>query len=905
MSVQKLVCPPSSIVFTNVDVTMYYSPRQSFDQDCQYRLARLQTGRHRLLNHPLIQNAPSSSLSPRLDRTEGHPFTQFPQSSGSITREDTKSCHARIKELYRQVMRSEVGIDVDHPSFRLGLQDHIRSVQATCPRPSLSDTKFRRALAGRHSASVLSDKSILAHVAPRPLSPPVPTPSSLAVSSALQKRREEASASHRSAGKTALLSNNLSPEEAKLPDASAFPETPLATSTCVLPPARRTRSSLYLQNSSRLPRAPEQPLCCFCPSDRAHLPPPQISGVGAGKTDRPDADGVGANEKGVAEKLNDNSIDMTLDLTKQGEMLGPFSNPKSIGGKRLYVHFECACWAPQVYTDPDTNQLHRVHEEYQRGRQLRCSQCFHRGATVGCYVHQCKKVFHYRCLDAAGAYKVRRFFVAFCDVHAHLANKSSYKILMEAATIADVAASRRSKDATQGLDAPHSRFTKLRRMETEIVFSRKWKVTSVPTTFDNDMVIFSHKRRAIFRRSDRYSLGDGLRALRVSALEVASGRLAYMAIMGRRDPPSKLSPVEARAVLASKDNTGVFLLRNLRRSPEWQKGSLCVIKSSFHWDKLGTGPNFSPGQIGTQLKNREWTDGLLWGDRYNGSGERVLLVSPEEPKEPTKKQRGRPKRKTSNTPSNSSCKLSDIDGPSVPLPAFKKPKLALMTKRNDERAPSTIPDDRERLLSEMGLSGRVLSSWETFLAEQLPRERVLRPGDSMDDSMRNMARLWSLMTVAEREEYERRAAEAASLASTDDKLATDHGIHENDGKFPNIRSVGRATALRVRSIQTVPSAREIGLFSSAGLQPDSGRVDNVEAVRNSSVNISKSLSLPRGGKRLSQKRPSEGASMCLDEMFPITADDLTPASENVAKPLINLADIPVERVRSPPPRRSK
>lgn len=884
-------------------MTMHYSPRQSFDQDYQYRLARLQTGRDRLLNHPLIQNAPSSSPSPRLDRTEAHSFTQSPRSSGFVTRESTKSCHDRINELYRQVALSEVEIDVNHPNFRLGLQDHIRRVQATCPRPSLSDTTFRRALAGRHSASLLSDKNILAHVAPRPLSPPVPTPSSLAVSSALQKRREEVSVSHRSAAKTALPSNNR--EEAKSPDTSAFPETPLATSTCVIPPARRTRSSLHLQKSSSLPKAPEQPLCCFCPSDRAHLPPPQISGVTAGKTDRTDADGVGANGEGAAEKLTDNSIDMTLDLTKQGEMLGPFSNPKSIGGKRLYVHFECACWAPQVYTDPDTNQLSRVHEEYQRGRQLRCSQCFHRGATVGCYVHQCKKVFHYRCLDAAGAHKVRRFFVAFCDVHAHLADKSSYKILMEAATIADVAASRRNKDATQGLDAPHSRFTKLRRMETEIVFSRKWKITSVPKTFDNDMVIFSHKRRAIFRRSDRYSLGDGLRALRVSALEVASGKLAYMAIVGRRDPPSKLSPIEARAVLASKDNTGVFLLRNLRRSPEWQKGSLRVIKSSFHWDKLTTRSNPSPGQTATQFRNREGIDSLLWGDRYNGSGERVLLVSPEEPKEPTKKRRGRPKRETSNTPSNSSCKLSDIDGPSVPLPAFKKPKPALVTKRNDERDPSTRQDDRERLLSEMGLSGRVLSSWETFLAEQLPRERVLRPGDSMDDSMGNMARLWSLMTVAEREVYEHRAAEAASLAFTDDKLATDHGVHEKGGKFSDIRSVGRANAIQVRSTQTVPSAREIGLFSSASLRPYPGPVYDVETDRNSSVNISKSLSLPRGGKRLPQKRHLEGASMCLDKMFPITADDLTPASENVAKPLINLTDVPVERVRSPPPRHSK
>lgn len=702
-------------------------------------------------------------------------------------------------------------------------------------------------------------------------------------------------------------SSNLLTEASKSADVCDSPENTAAALACAGPLSRRTRSALRAQNSPIPPRLPSQPVCCFCPSDRAHLPPPQISGGLPGKTDRAGLTGKESGATGAAEKKDDGGADAVYGSAKRGELLGPFSNPKSVNGKRLYVHFECACWAPQVYTDPDTNQLRRVHEEYQRGRQLRCSQCFHRGATVGCYVHQCKKVFHYCCLEAAGAFKVNRFFVAFCDVHAHLGNKTSYNILMEAATIADVATARRTKDANHGLDAPHSRFTKLRRMETEVIFSRTWKVTSVPTAFDNDMIIFSHKRRTVFHRSDRYSLGDGLRALRASALEVASGRLAYMAIVGRREAPINLTPVEARAVIASKDNTGVFLLRNLRRSPTWQKGSLCVIKSSFYWDKSATAFDFSPEQGNNKMERVVGTDGLLWGEPYNGSGERVLLVSPKEGQGTLKKKRGRPKRPLDTTPGNSPGILSENDGPSVPLPAFKKPRLALMAKKDGVRTAASQQHDREKLLTDMGLTGRILSSWETFLVEQLPRERVLRPEDSIGDSMRNMARLWSLMTPGEREEYERRATAAAGMlpAPGADTPQFERNDLESDIEPIEVDLSRQASTSRVKSVEISPSAREIGLFSSVGIRTEPERTVNTNVVRKSATNKSKSVSLPRGASRLSRKKSPESASMSLDEMFPVSEDDLVLTAEKVREPLSNIDESSVEPVRPPPPRQGK
>jgi len=66
--------------------------------------------------------------------------------------------------------------------------------------------------------------------------------------------------------------------------------------------------------------------------------------------------------------------------------------------KSVYVHHVCAMWAPEVYHDPETDELRYVMSAYLRSRGLTCSVCGENGASVGCYVPECERAFHYCCL---------------------------------------------------------------------------------------------------------------------------------------------------------------------------------------------------------------------------------------------------------------------------------------------------------------------------------------------------------------------------------------------------------------------------------------------------------------------------------------------------------------------------
>lgn len=56
------------------------------------------------------------------------------------------------------------------------------------------------------------------------------------------------------------------------------------------------------------------------------------------------------------------------DVMDACELIGPF--PKKDGRMTLFVHVECAVWAPEVYTDAKTGQFRHVFEAYNRGRKL-------------------------------------------------------------------------------------------------------------------------------------------------------------------------------------------------------------------------------------------------------------------------------------------------------------------------------------------------------------------------------------------------------------------------------------------------------------------------------------------------------------------------------------------------------
>jgi len=204
---------------------------------------------------------------------------------------------------------------------------------------------------------------------------------------------------------------------------------------------------------------------------------------------------------------------------EESELLGPFVNSR--GKANLYVHFNCGCWAPQVFADPKTNIFRGVYDEYKRGRHLRCAGCKQKGATVGCYIEKCKKVFHYRCLEKAKARKVVDYFAAFCKSHAHFADKESYKLMMKSHTIADVAAAQR--ESTDGLDAPHSKYTKLRRRDTEIIFSRRARLCSHNGCYDHGKSLFSTATRSIItrRRSVHFNIRMRKYSNRSMPMEVA------------------------------------------------------------------------------------------------------------------------------------------------------------------------------------------------------------------------------------------------------------------------------------------------------------------------------------------------------------------------------------------------
>ena len=67
--------------------------------------------------------------------------------------------------------------------------------------------------------------------------------------------------------------------------------------------------------------------------------------------------------------------------------------------------------------ESETGTLLRVLEAVRRGRQLKCSHCGRRGASVGCRVERCKCTMHALCAQQAGAVFYANHCVA-CPDHA-------------------------------------------------------------------------------------------------------------------------------------------------------------------------------------------------------------------------------------------------------------------------------------------------------------------------------------------------------------------------------------------------------------------------------------------------------------------------------------------------------
>ncbi|KAA8493324.1 Histone-lysine N-methyltransferase trithorax [Porphyridium purpureum] len=412
--------------------------------------------------------------------------------------------------------------------------------------------------------------------------------------------------------------------------------------------------------------------------------------------------------------------DMDALFASERDLVGPFATKN--GRLSLYVHFECATWAPEIFLDVDGAQFRNVYDAYSRGRRLWCAHCGQKGATVGCYTESCRRAFHYCCLRAAKCRLLLEHFTAFCSEHASRADLPMTRqlILAQAALAAQRHAEASPEDeTTAGLDCPHSCYTGLRRNETELIFSASWKRVSVDFASTESARAEFEMRVLYLRRQGRLmALNHRMRAwsptpyrthpscVRATAFDAIAGQIEAKAeelrnkvrLLGaslgvqiiNADPESKLaeqhnSTMPCAAVPPKATSSALFLLRNFYGCTRELED---VTAEQQH--EPSTLPQLSRG------KNRRVFE--LGGARY---------VS---------------ERKTG--------------------------------------ALKSVQSDRVTCVRREG--SRVAGSgWMLFVTEQEEEEQRARPKDDRAQRRINLARKWCLLEPEQREEYCKRALESA------------------------------------------------------------------------------------------------------------------------------------------------
>jgi len=223
--------------------------------------------------------------------------------------------------------------------------------------------------------------------------------------------------------------------------------------------------------------------------------------------------------------------------TLPSPLLGPFTFRQ---GTCFYVHHICAMWAPEVYHDPERDNLSNIVAAYHRSRGLTCSVCMTNGATVGCYVDECPHVYHFCCMyghpppsrshpETNGpCVRHDEYYAAFCPEHAARANEEAYvrRMTADAALsrfLSDRAAAVQAaleNEPSQGMDCPNYEVTGLRRNETETIFCRVWGVSSVEVD-PSRVTVAGHPCRRVVRGGERVAIGDHPRRVPRCALSAA------------------------------------------------------------------------------------------------------------------------------------------------------------------------------------------------------------------------------------------------------------------------------------------------------------------------------------------------------------------------------------------------
>ncbi|XP_071990592.1 PHD finger protein 11 isoform X2 [Engystomops pustulosus] len=90
---------------------------------------------------------------------------------------------------------------------------------------------------------------------------------------------------------------------------------------------------------------------------------------------------------------------------------------------RVVAHKNCMLYSPKVIMkDPREcgkfrYDIESVVSEIKRGKELPCNRCRKRGATVGCDVKECRRTYHFPCVQEARGSVNRSRFVVFCFEH--------------------------------------------------------------------------------------------------------------------------------------------------------------------------------------------------------------------------------------------------------------------------------------------------------------------------------------------------------------------------------------------------------------------------------------------------------------------------------------------------------
>mmetsp|Transcript_35943 Transcript_35943/g.143671 ORF Transcript_35943/g.143671 Transcript_35943/m.143671 type:complete len:780 (-) Transcript_35943:766-3105(-) len=452
------------------------------------------------------------------------------------------------------------------------------------------------------------------------------------------------------------------------------------------------------------------------------------------------------------------------------ELVGPF--PKRDGSMSLFVHLECLLWAPEVYTDGHGN-FRMVYEVYNRGRKLVCATCGVKGATIGCYVESCRKSYHFACLKKGSCRLVEEHFVCFCPKHRGRADTAIFKQIISAASAAAKARTEVKVDTTYGLDTPHSFFTGLRRGQQEVIFSLLWGVTTIPNVENVEESLFSLKRRAVVKKSDRLRLRDGVRVLKHSVYNVASDQLAL-----------KANKVYRHSSLAPPQRQRVIMVRNFRGCQPFAPGAIRVIESQ----------SIPPPPAPAFAINPERDDKRVEPPASSGGTEDGQAVSQ------TGLATGRPlppagligETVGSGSSAKNEPRLHDVhvgnslvqskganartqqQGPGAedPLPAAQRAADPVETTKEKKTEVTPVSGARETLAGDAPTSTRgydaekrkseavaaPVSGWLLFLVETLAEE-VENDPDALRDPLlkRNVASLWSRLNVEAREDYERKA----------------------------------------------------------------------------------------------------------------------------------------------------